>query len=213
MLWWARQARTKEVNVPCPVCFGKKRVTLILGDDSEVSIACDHCGRGWVGPRDYVIEHQPIMGPVHVCITAIKREETSEGTKVEYRVGPDRSYSTPNLEDLFATEAEAQARCDVLAAELTAKEECRVRKPNGYVLAQYAWSAGHHTAAAADARRSIEYHERMAIMCKERGRAARKEIAAWHSSPARSRPVRLAAPTSTSRRSTPPTLDSPNDPG
>jgi len=51
-------AGQRQVDIPCPVCFGKREVTLILGNGDSVELPCDYCGKGYDGPRGYVLEYE-----------------------------------------------------------------------------------------------------------------------------------------------------------
>lgn len=79
-VWWAR-CGTREVAHDCPICFRKKRVILILGDDSEVEVECDFCGKGYEGPKGYILEYQWVATPEEVRIDGLNIEENNGGRK------------------------------------------------------------------------------------------------------------------------------------
>jgi hypothetical protein len=56
-IWWA-SCDSIEVTENCPDCFGKKYLTVILGDDSEVKIDCRTCALGYEPPRGYITLHK-----------------------------------------------------------------------------------------------------------------------------------------------------------
>src|ERR1035437_9038583 len=56
-LFWAK-LETVEMHIQCPDCFGKRFLTVILGDDSKVTIECSGCRSGYDQPRGYVSVHQ-----------------------------------------------------------------------------------------------------------------------------------------------------------
>lgn len=79
----------------CPDCCGKLYLTVILGDDSQVTIPCTTCSRGFDGPTGQVrvYEYAPSVSQGRVT-----RLEISE-TKIIYwcdcqRFDEDRSFRT-----------------------------------------------------------------------------------------------------------------------
>lgn len=40
--WWAKYSRV-PVKKTCPICYGKMRVTLILGNGNRVETDCSYC--------------------------------------------------------------------------------------------------------------------------------------------------------------------------
>jgi hypothetical protein len=46
-----------QVSVPCPVCYGKKEVVMILGNGEFVTVQCEGCGLGYEEPRGYIMEY------------------------------------------------------------------------------------------------------------------------------------------------------------
>ena len=38
------------IDVPCPVCFGKRKVAIILGNDERIETECGHCSHGMDRP-------------------------------------------------------------------------------------------------------------------------------------------------------------------
>ena len=47
----------EQIQVTCPVCYGKKKVVIILGNDERVEVECDGCGLGYEGPRGFVHDY------------------------------------------------------------------------------------------------------------------------------------------------------------
>ena len=48
---------SREERIPCPVCFGKLQVIVILGNGTEVLVDCGYCGKGYEGPKGYVTKY------------------------------------------------------------------------------------------------------------------------------------------------------------
>jgi len=166
-LWWARWERHSQQPEPCPVCYGKLEVTVILGNGDTVTTPCDFCGKGYDGPKGYVNEYGPLATAELVTISSVTATETEAGTDYEYRVRiSDNSWYMPEAEDLFATEAEALTR----AEEKAEAERARLEKSSEYLKHKahksFSWHAGYHLREAKHNRRQAEYHERMAVLCK-----------------------------------------------
>ena len=161
---WLACYSTTDVRETCPICFGRREVTLILGNGDECRLPCDYCGKGYGGPRGYVVERRAAPHAMEYEIDSV----TTTASAVGYGSG----CTTLRGDDLFATEDEALAR----AAEIAAEEQRRSEGRNDFCKAEsrksFAWNAGYHTREAKRCREQAERHERMAKLCK----AAAKEI-------------------------------------
>lgn len=87
----------KETSVLCPDCFGDKRLTVILGDKSEVSIECEGCASGGYEPargriKQYdfdVIVRKFIVTGIRMRIDEVEYE--LDGTEGGCWVGTDKN--------------------------------------------------------------------------------------------------------------------------
>lgn len=144
-------ARQQPVWITCPECLGSGRLRVILGDDSEVSIACVCCDRGYEGSPGKIQTYK-FMSDVHLeVITAI--EMCSEGL-LRYSV---HGYSV-NEYDIFATREEALNRAETLAIEHEAEEKKRL----GYKEKQHktwAWHVSYWRRVIRDAKETISRAE------------------------------------------------------
>lgn len=163
-VWFARYD-TARATKPCPVCFGRKEVTLTLGNGDRVVLPCDCCGHGLDEPTGQITEHEYTANAELVRITTIQSETdlVSEVRKY-YFMG---RYA--GIEDLFGTEEEALARCAEKIAQQELEESTRAHRLKANRLKSYSWNAGYHLRQAQDCRKRAEYHERKAVLC--RGRA------------------------------------------
>lgn len=155
----------KQVEVPCPICFGQKTVRVILGDESIVQTPCDFCGLGFEAPRGYVKEYQrePKAEPVIISSVTI-----TEGENREVKYHAERHHLTP--ENTFADEASALARAAVLKAQADAEDAKRSDWGRRSTTQKLSWSIGYHMREAKENRRSAEYHESRAVILKARKR-------------------------------------------
>lgn len=166
-LWWARWERQAQHSRPCPVCYGKREVTLILGNGDTVTTPCDYCGKGFEGPRGVVKEYGPLAAAEPVTISSVTATETADGTEYEYRARSSECSSwVPVAADLFRTEAEALVR----AEEKAEAERVRMEQSTAYLKHEahksISWHVGYHLREAKRHRREAEYHENMAKLCK-----------------------------------------------
>jgi hypothetical protein len=155
---WCARLKREQVDVPCPVCFTKKEVTVRLGNGDEVVVDCDYCSRG------YVSEYVEDGAPERYLITAKTVTEMSEGKRTGYHSHHYYFEDTGDL--LFATESEAMARGLELAREKKVKEETKSEYLKKNNLKSYAWNAGYHIRNARDHEKQAAYHHEKARLCK-----------------------------------------------
>ena len=166
MVWHARFLRGAAVQVPCPVCYEKLKVTLILGNGDSVELPCDYCGKGNLGvPTGYDTEYQTVNESEQIIIEEMDVEITRRGEKVNYRAG-HYSYCEENL---FTTQEEAVLRSDELRKEYEESEKKRNDYIKEDVKKSFAWNAGYHLRKAKSAETEAEYRRGKAKLCKDRG--------------------------------------------
>jgi hypothetical protein len=158
----------KQIELDCPVCFRKGVVTLILGNGDSVEMPCEYCKSGLGTPsKGYVNEWIMDAGVKKVTITEVIIKQTAEGNKFDY-LSHSHIYYT---KDVFATEKEAleesRRRADKYNLERETKAEFIKGKPDK----NYSWNAGYHMSLAKKAKMKVEYHTKMAKICK--GRASK----------------------------------------
>lgn len=114
------EAGPEQVCITCPECAGSGRLRVILGDSSEVSIACVCCERGYEGSPGRIHTYQ-----------YTSRTSWHEITGVEERLGqPTRYYFgcySSEETNLFATQEQAMERATTLAADHAAEETKRLK--------------------------------------------------------------------------------------
>lgn len=169
---WLADCETRAVQVTCPVCFGKRVVTLILGDESRRVLECDFCKRGCEAATGTVTEHQWQANVLLVTVGQIERHETAEGATEELYAAYGDYDARRITGRVFGTEAEAQAACVRRCAEHEADcredmKRARTRKDRDR---KYPWNVGYHTTQANRARKDMERHEALAGMAREQKR-------------------------------------------
>lgn len=177
---WCASFGVVEKRETCPVCFGKKQVHIILGDDSCIACPCEFCKVGFDGPYGTIQTYEREARSEEHTIAEVRIREDVSGEDVEYVTVLHRLFRP---QDVFDNQDEAQRRADVLAEEATAREfEALLRRKSfGETDRTYTWGIGYHKREAARHRKDAEYHERLCATCKERARP-RTANAELHSS-------------------------------
>ena len=113
-------AGQEHIWITCPECLGSGRLRVTLGDDSEVSIACVCCERGYEGSPGRIQTYRFEGNATERTITGM---EVRQGQPTRYSFG---CWSTEET-NLFATRREAGDRALVLVQEHEAEETKRLK--------------------------------------------------------------------------------------
>ena len=160
---WYATFGNREIQVPCPVCYGYKAVIVTLGNGDEVKTECQYCQSGFQAPKGTVTEYQRIPEAEYLTIENCRVEQTIEGDVIEYIGG----HFLLQPERMFETEEEAMT----CAKELADKYEQEQRdKPKFKNEKSYTWNAGYHIKQAKDKRKEAAYHEEKAVLCKAKSK-------------------------------------------
>ena len=164
---WCASFTPRQVPIECPVCFGKKKVHLILGDGTKVEQKCAYCSPGYSEPSGVIMEwdRQPLAELKK--ISGVHIETTAKGTDVRYVMSDNYSYPQENV---FDTAGEAQAFAFEKVEEYNSEEfeKALRRKQFERTNRTYSWGVGYHRREANRNREEAERHERMVKVCKER---------------------------------------------
>ena len=161
---WVARCGQEQVTKTCPVCFGKRQVTLTLGDDSEMELPCEYCKLGYEGPRGVVNEYEWIDAAVLVRITEVRVKQSAGVEDVEYMCG--HYFYTPDK--VFDAKDEALERCKAEIAERELQQTTNASQMKKYKAKSFAWHAGYHMQEVKRAERDVEYHRKMAVACAAR---------------------------------------------
>ena len=164
-VYFAKCANERK-KITCPICFGKLSVTLILGDDSEVILPCNYCGKGFDEPLGFIYEYDYAVDAELVLIDGIEIKKSLAGEEYYYRSG---CYGYKQNQ-LFLTKEEALKKAKTLKTDLDKEQETRNEYLKKDKSKGFSWNAGYHSREAKRLKREIEYHEKNAILCKERSR-------------------------------------------
>jgi len=133
-----------------------------------VELPCRHCASGCDPPRGTVAVWSSGGHVSTRVITDIHTETSSDGEAHRYLAGHRSSDDT----DTFATKDEAQKHAAVLAEEERVKQTSRAEYLKKDNLKSYSWNAGYHLRHAKSDRKNAEYHDKMAVLCKERAKGS-----------------------------------------
>jgi len=151
---WHAHAGTKDKWITCPDCFGKRFLTVTLGDDSQVTIDCTACFSGCDTPRGMVKTYSYEANVRSVVITGME-SHMKEG-KEQTRYYFDRCCLAD--EDQFSdTKEGAEDRAVELATDHAREEEARLAMKHKDTRS-WAWNATYHRGCVKRAERELEYH-------------------------------------------------------
>lgn len=153
---WLATCGQAQKSIPCEICYGKKQVRLILGNDEECVLDCDYCGKGFSYPTGYTISYEWTAEPKQVTVTGISIDSSK-------RYNYSFSQYHGDNENVFTTKEEALTRC----AEMVKEHEETNQKQLEYCKfsnkKSYAWNAGYHRSEAKRAKQQLEYHTKKAV--------------------------------------------------
>lgn len=167
---WAAAITHKTVIEPCPVCFGNKQVTLILGNGDQVILPCEYCQKGFDQPTGEISVGyfaEPVA--FQIQIDGVEQRVHDNETEVRYYVGRGNVSSIYYNHQVADTEEEALA---LAMARLEAKnaEAGKVTNPKFNPYKSYTWNAGYHIREMKSHLEMAEYHRKNAIVCQERSK-------------------------------------------
>ncbi len=169
-VWHATWTSIDE-PVTCPECFGKLYLTVILGDDSQVTIACAGCASGYDPPKGYVTYYK---ASAEVELVTIDRVEINP-TYIEYafnKVGCTCHIARDT--DLFATKEEAQIRAKQLEKEHNKQELAKIhRKEKNH--RDWSWHVHYYRRQIRDAEKTIEYATKQLDAAKLHAKKGKKD--------------------------------------
>lgn len=154
-VWLATCGNTQK-NIPCEVCYGKKQVKLILGNDEECILDCEYCGKGYNFPSGYTQIYEWIAEPKQVIVTGLSIDACGQ---YSYNFSQYYAEST----DVFTTKEEALVRCTELVKEHEETQQKQMEFCKFNNKKNYSWNAGYHRTEAKRAKQQVEYHTKKAV--------------------------------------------------
>lgn len=148
-VWWAHRAAQEKLYM-CPDCFGQKFLTVILGDQSQVTIDCAGCSKGYEPPRGVICQWEHIPDARR---TTIHRVEIRQD-KVEY--GVDDNYGVAESE-IFASREEAMVRAEQLSEAWNREQSEQIGRKARHSHS-WAWNVTYYRKAIREAQKNIELY-------------------------------------------------------
>jgi len=150
--YYLPEHQPEKIQVPCPVCYGKKRVEIILGNDERVSVECDGCGLGFDGPRGFVHDYSYTPRVTPFTIAGVASMHSDEWYVVS------TTGQQVNWKCLKESEASAMQECVDRAKELVDENMRRAATSNKQKLKSKTWSVRYHEGIIKDIERKIAWH-------------------------------------------------------
>jgi len=148
----------REIEVPCPDCAGSKRVTLVRGDGTQVSLECNTCQLGYDPPRGFITR------TIYECRPRpfIPRRVEVRGDEVTYSAsGPEATcFSTVRAEDMFTDRDECAKACEQRNQEHAAEEAAREMANIKSKHRSQAHALHYHGGCIKRLERELEHHRR-----------------------------------------------------
>jgi len=168
IIWHSRYGMNPTVKT-CPICDGKKEVTLILGNGDKVILECAYCQRGYNNPTGTVTVYEYIAVAEQRTITAINSVISAIGEEREYKCG----YDTLGNDDIFDTEEEALARSRCKAEEASRNQETKIEYLKKDKYRSFSWNAGYWLRQIHEAEKNIERWKEKAKICEVRSKGTK----------------------------------------
>ena len=165
-IYWVEHHGHYGKSVPCTMCFGKRFVTIILGDGAHEKSECGFCSHG----LDYATGQSKTWEPVAFVRSGIISGVSSRDG-IKYEVG----YSTVRDSECFDSEEEAIPVRDAKLAEEIEMAAARFKESFVTCKKRQLWSTGYHREWVKYYERQIEWHKMRLGMIKERPTPASKE--------------------------------------
>jgi hypothetical protein len=149
-VWYAGRKGIQE-RVTCPECFGKRCLTVILGDDSKVTIDCAGCAAGYKPPKGYVLHYKQIVDVSQITIDGVEINPK----EVRYKFD---NYRMADGTDVFSSKEAAEIRAKELAEEYNKQEHERIHRKEKNNRT-WSWHVHYYRKMIRDAKKTIERAE------------------------------------------------------
>jgi len=146
------------IREDCPVCFGKKEVTVILGNGDHVLTPCEYCRVGYGDPRGWVTDRYESECSAEVVVIT--------GVELSAEQPPRYRSDCHSYDAVFATREEALAYAERKRDEDVEQKAERKLRFKEREHKSYSWHVGYHMREAIQLRKRAEYHEQRAVVCR-----------------------------------------------
>jgi hypothetical protein len=150
-------AASTGILIDCPECFGRGKLTCILGDGSKVEFDCGCCDKkDMVNPSGKIRIYKYHASVETVMISGIELTNKT----VKYRTGSSCCYRTFNEEDLYLDQNEALAMAEIKVAEHEVEQEQKILMKKDIARQSWAFNVSYHRRNIRDLEQKLEYHKR-----------------------------------------------------
>ena len=150
-VWWAKYQK-QQVKKTCPICDGKMRVVVILGNGDHIETDCTYCERGFQ-KYGWVNEYEYVSAVEQVEITGKEVHEYNGERSVEYRYG---SYCL-SLDNAFTTKQEAEEKLIEKIKQAQEEDLKRMEYGKDNNPRRYSWHVGYYQKKKRDALKEIDW--------------------------------------------------------
>lgn len=158
-VYWVESHTHYGKSIPCPMCFGKRFVTIILGDDSRTDSLCVMCSHGLECATGLAKTWEAVAVICSGEITGISTRD-----ELKYEVG----YKTISAVEVFDSEAAAIPVREEKQKETEERRDAWFKDSFVNCKKSQLWSAGYHRDCIKSAERTIQWHETRLNIIKER---------------------------------------------
>jgi hypothetical protein len=156
-VWYAGTKSTPIID-PCPVCYGDKFVTVVLGNNEVYQVECGYCRRGYMEPSGTVQERYEYVADVHaIHIVGMDASIGEDDNRYYDGVGNVRRLYYER--DLYLTEEEALKAAQE-KIELYTKSEYEKLWGKERADKSYSWHVGHYMNELRKSNRDIEFYQK-----------------------------------------------------
>ena len=153
---WFASVQWQQDWIICPDCLGKRFLTVILGDDSQVTVDCAGCQAGYDPPRGKVTVYAYVPEVKQIKIDG-RDERSNEPTEYRFNSFSGGCYTTKENQ-LFATEEEAKIEAERLKKESEENQEKQIAQKEKPART-WAWNATYHRGCIKRAEKDLVYHK------------------------------------------------------
>ena len=141
-----------QVSKPCPTCYGHRKVEMILGNGDHVDVACEGCGKGYEGPRGYVMEYSYEPFVSRFTIEGIHSMYNGEWTL------KSTGGETAGWNQLYTTEAEAMQRAEEWMKDCVDSNMRQSIAQSKHQRENKCWSVQYHEKCIKEWEQKIAWH-------------------------------------------------------
>lgn len=160
---------TTQVTETCPHCFGKTYLTVILGDDSKVTIDCDCCKEQFES-KGVISVYKWQSGVEQITIDGIETQQVGNKLKTKYRSGTSCCYRSYEEDGVFATAEEAQALSDIRTAEHEVDEQNQIENKKKYAHKSWASHVAYYRNCLKHAQEDVGRYEKLLSVAKSKSK-------------------------------------------